>query len=263
MKQIAVFFCAALFVAAAAHANPALIGTWKAEVEGNRAFDIQLTISENGRCTVRVTDENTMQESPGNWSFDGSVLVLNATFRNAAISYVPNIRWTSALNLNADGNSFSILGVTSTGGRQSRIVFWRQNGEGNPLPEIFNPRAIAQIFVAFSRLIPAGSSVAIIGIDSGSPNEAVYYANDLAEHFVNAGNYTILNRRNIDSVIRENDFQLSGMVDDNEIVSIGKFLSASIVISGSVDVAGAQKILTLRAIEVLTSKELSTQRVTL
>jgi len=263
MKQILTFFCMALFATVAVHANPALIGNWKADVDGNRSFDIRLAFSENGRCTVKITDDKDMQETVGNWSYDGSLFRLNATFRNAAVSYVRGLQWSSVLNMSADGNSFNILGIAEAGGRQTRITFFRHDGEDDAMPETFNERAIPQIFAAFSLRIPARASIAIVGIDPAGENEAVFYVNELTRHFVNTRNYTVLERRSIEAVFDENNFQLSGLVDDDAIVSIGKFMGATVVITGSIDIAGTQKRLTIKAIDVLTSELISIQTVTL
>ncbi|MCL2609963.1 MAG: hypothetical protein FWD94_08685 [Treponema sp.] len=120
MKRTLALLCLALLAPIVAGADPALVGTWTATVERNRSFDtFRITFSENGRCTVRVTADDAEQETTGNWSYDGSLLRLNATFRNPAVSHVRNIQWTSVLNLGTDGNSFNILGITETGGPRS------------------------------------------------------------------------------------------------------------------------------------------------
>ena len=257
MKRTLVLFCLAFVVPALAHADPALVGTWEATVERSRSFDTFLvTFSENGRCIVRVADDASMQETTGNWSYDGSLLRLDAAFRNPAISRVRNIRWSSVLNLAADGTSFSILGITESGGRQTRITFFRQDGEPERAADIMDERAVPLIFASFSRGIPAGSRIAVIGIEAPSGNEALFYANELTRHFVNAGQ-VVLERRQIDAVFKENDIQLSGLVDDDAIVSVGRFMGATVVITGSIDTAGRQKRLTVKAIDVLTSRILA------
>jgi hypothetical protein len=176
---------------------------------------------------------------------------LNATFRNAKLDYLKSIQWTSMLSLAADNNSFNILGKTATNGSQTRITFFRQDGSVNQ--EAFNQSVIPQIFAALSADIPARLRIAIVGIDSPNPEEAAFYVNELTLQFVNSKNYTIVERGNIDAVFKEQNFQMS-YVDENAMVSIGKFIEANVVITGSISGTGSQKRMVIKAIDVLTSE---------
>jgi len=155
MKQT-VMFTLIMFALTALYANPSssdLVGTWTATVEHNQSFDdYRIEFTANGRCTVKVSNDNADQETTGNWSYDGAMFKLNATFRNTKLSYLRNIQWTSLLNFTADNNSFNILGKTATNGSQERITFFRQDGVFN---EAFNQQAIPQIFAVLSADIPA------------------------------------------------------------------------------------------------------------
>ena len=91
---------------------------------------------------------------------------------------------------------------------------------------------------------------------ANDPNEATYYLNELTLQFVNARRYTVVDRSDIDAVLAEQDFQLS-YADDNAMVSIGKFIGAQVVITGSISGTGPQKRLIIKAIDVLTSEILS------
>jgi len=51
--------------------------------------------------------------------------------------------------------------------------------------------------------------------------------------------------------------------DNEAIAPIGKFIGATVVITGSINVAGTQKRLTVKAINVLTSELISIQSATL
>ena len=179
---------------------------------------------------------------------------LNATFRNAKLSYLPNIQWSSVLSFTADNNSFNILGKTAANGSQARITFFRQDGAFN---EHFNRQVIPQIFTDLSKDIPARLRLAIVGIDSPNPNEAAFYVNELTLQFVNSKNFTVVDRSNIDAVLTEQNFQMSGYVDDDAFVSIGKFLGATVIVTGNISGTGSQKRIVIKAIDVLTSKILS------
>ena len=260
MKRIVIIFCITVFGITAVYANPNLIGSWTATVEYNRSFDTyKISFTADGRCTVKVSNDNANQETSGNWSWDGTLFRLNATFRNAKLSYLPNIAWSSVLNFTTE-NCFNILGRTATNGSQARITFFRSN---DGFDVTFNDKAVPQIFAAFSRSIPLRSRIAIVGIDSTNANEAAFYVNELTLHFVNTGNYTVVDRSDIDKVLTEQNFQMSGFVDDDAFVSIGKFIGANVVITGNITGTGSQKKLIIKAIDMLTSTILSMEQVNL
>jgi len=261
MKRYIILFSIALSSFISLHANPNFIGTWTATVEYNRQFDTyKINLSDNGRCTVEVSNDNAKQETNGNWSFDGTFFRLNATFRNARLSYLPNIAWSSVLNFSADNNSFNILGRNATNGTQTRITFFKTD---DSFDVTFNQNAIPQVFNTLSQNIPLRSRLAIVGIMATNPNEAIFYVNELTIHFVNTRNYTVVERSNIDAVLTEQNFQMSGYVDDDAFVSIGKFIGATVVVTGEISGTGSQKRLVIKAIDVLTSEILSMVQVNL
>jgi len=249
MKKTIIIFCMAIFCSAL-YAND-LIGTWTATVEYNRSFDTYtINFLANGYCTVKVSNDDGEQETSGNWSYDGSLFRLNAVFRNARLAYLPNIAWSSVISFAADNNSFNILGRTAANGSQARITFFKSVDSF----VTFNERAIPQIFGALTQNIPIGSRLAVVGITADDPNEEAFYLNELTLHFVNSGRYTVVDRGDIDSVIAEQNFQMSGYVDDDAFVSIGKFIGATVVVTGSISGTGSQKRLFIKAIDVLTSE---------
>jgi hypothetical protein len=102
------------------------IGSWVSTVEYNRSFDTyEIKLSANGRCTVKITNDNAEQETTGNWSWDGTIFKLNAVFRNAPISYQRNIQWVSIVNFAGGSNSFNILAKPATNGSNVRFTFFR------------------------------------------------------------------------------------------------------------------------------------------
>ena len=255
MKNHSCFLFITLLTITPLHANPNLIGTWEATVEYNRQFDTyKINLSDNGRCTVEVSNDNAKQETNGNWSFDGTFFRLNATFRNARLSYLPSIAWVSVVNFEPDGNSFHIQDRTSTNGTRTRITFFKTD-EGFDVT--YNDKAISQIFNQFIQNIPQRSRLAIVGITATDPNEADFYVNELTMQFVNSKRFTVVDRSDIDKVLTEQNFQMSGMVDDDAFVSIGKFIGANVVITGSISGTGSQKRLIIKAIDVLTSEILA------
>jgi len=236
----------------AAPSTSDLTGTWTATVEYNRSFDTyKISLTSGGRCTVKVSNDKVEQETMGNWSYDGSLFKLNAVFKNAKLIYLPNIAWTSVLNFATDNNSFNILGKTATNGAQARITFFRSD---DSFDVTFNDKAIPQIFNTLTQNIPLRSQLAIVGVTATDSNEATFYLNELTLNFVNSKKYTVVDRNDIDKVLTEQNFQMSGYVDDKAFVSIGKFIGATVVVTGSITGIGSQKHLVIKAIDVLTSE---------
>ena len=259
MKRIISVLCIAVFGICALCAQSVdrayFNGTWAATVEYNNSFDDYfISFLDNGSCTVRVINNNAEQETTGNWSWDGTYLRLNATFRNARIAYLSNIQWTSIVSLSGGNNSFNILGRAAVNGPQTRITFFRND---NAISVTYDDKAIPSIFNSLSATIPPGSRLAVVGITSADAGEASFYLNELVRQFVNTRRYTVVERSDIDAVINEQNFQMTGLVGDDDYISIGKFIGAEVVITGSISGSGAQKRLTLKAIDMLTSAILS------
>jgi hypothetical protein len=261
MKRTTLIFCITFLGFTALHAAPPdgerLTGIWVATIEYNRSIDTyKISLAADGRCTVKVSNDSAEQETAGNWSWDGSLFRLNAAFRNAKIPYLGNIQWTSVLTLAEGDNSFNILGKPAADGPQTRFTFFRQESG-------FDEKAVPRIFDTLVEHIPPGSRLAVVGITASDPNEGTYYLNELTLQFVNAKKYTVVDRRDIDAVVAELDFQASGYVDDDAFVSIGKFIGAAVVITGSISGTGPQKRMVIKAIDVLTSEILSMSSVSL
>jgi hypothetical protein len=106
------------------------VGSWVTTVEYNRFLDTyEINLLANGRCTVKMTNDNSEQETTGNWSWDGNnrVFKLNAVFRNAKILYQRNIDWVSRVNFADGNNSFNILAKPATAASNIRFTFFRDN----------------------------------------------------------------------------------------------------------------------------------------
>jgi len=105
------------------------IGSWIATVEYNNSFDTyEITMTSNGRCTVKLTNDNAEQETTGNWSYDekAGVFKLNAVFRNAKITYRRNIQWISLVSFADGSNSFNILAKPADNAANNiRFTFFR------------------------------------------------------------------------------------------------------------------------------------------
>jgi TolB-like protein len=117
-------------------------------------------------------------------------------------------------------------------------------------------RAIVNSFYQISRELPSSSTIVIdIGATSRTnEDDAEFILEELTTMFVSNGHEVVARGRTLAAVQREQDFQMSGAVSDDSWVSIGQFLGANVVITGSITGEGERRTLRLRAIDVRTSR---------
>jgi hypothetical protein len=92
------------------------------------------------------------------------------------------------------------------------------------------------------------SKLAIVYVTANDPEITEFIANELEFIMVNEG-FLLVDRSQLDRIRREQNFQMSGEVDDNEAVSIGKMTGANIILTGAVTGTGNLRRLRLRALD--------------
>ncbi|MDR1147172.1 MAG: CsgG/HfaB family protein [Spirochaetaceae bacterium] len=97
------------------------------------------------------------------------------------------------------------------------------------------------------------SKIAIVNVSSADRNLSEFVAGEL-EYIIVNNRFTVVDRSELDRIRREQNFQLSGDVDDNTIVSIGKFAGADVVITGAITGTDATRRLRLRALNTQTAQ---------
>jgi hypothetical protein len=102
--------------------------------------------------------------------------------------------------------------------------------------------------------LPDRSKIAVLSISSRDRNSATFVMDELEFQLVDSSFFTIVDRKTLDHVRSEQNFQSSGDVDDNSAVSMGKMLGADIVITGSISGTGSTQRLTLKALNVQTAE---------
>jgi hypothetical protein len=98
------------------------------------------------------------------------------------------------------------------------------------------------------------TTVAVVSIASKDVESAEFVVDELAYVIVSSGNFKVVDRKSLEAIKSEQDFQTSGEVDDNSAVSIGKLLGANIVITGSISGVGSTRRLRLKALDVKTAE---------
>jgi hypothetical protein len=113
--------------------------------------------------------------------------------------------------------------------------------------------ALARASEETLKSVSRGTKIAIVYITAQDRSTADYIAGELEFMWVNGG-YVIVDRSELDRVRSEQDFQMSGEVDDKTAVAMGKNAGARIIVTGRVDGEGELRRLRLRAIDTQTAQ---------
>jgi len=100
--------------------------------------------------------------------------------------------------------------------------------------------------------VPAGNFIGIINIQSSSVVLSEYIIDELIRNAVRDRNFTVVDRQRLDQIRQEHNFQLSGEVDDNLAVDIGRIIGLQTIVTGSVTPLGSRYRITVRALDVQT-----------
>ncbi len=124
----------------------------------------------------------------------------------------------------------------------------------------------APLFLLFPfLLVPSGGSslgqtrtvIAFVGFRASgdiSASGAQALSNIVNNEIIKSDRYTVVDRRNVESLLEEMGFQHSGATTREEIVELGRILSATKMLFGSIGQLGERYIVELQLIDVETSK---------
>jgi hypothetical protein len=116
--------------------------------------------------------------------------------------------------------------------------------------------AVYRAYEMIIKDMPEQSRLALINIASQDEKDGEFVLDELTDLLVNSKRYSIVDRRSLDSLRAERNFQMTGEVDDGSAVDIGKLLGAEIVITGSIT-GTTDKRLRIKALGVETARILS------
>ena len=102
--------------------------------------------------------------------------------------------------------------------------------------------------------IPHGNMIVFVNVQSTSEALSDFIIDDLTANAVNDRIFTVVDRHQLDVIRAEQDLQLSGEVDDETALSIGRFLGAQTIVSGRVNSLGGHFRLIIRALDVQTAQ---------
>jgi len=115
-------------------------------------------------------------------------------------------------------------------------------------------RAIRHVSDYLNGTIPGGSMVVFMNVQSDSEPLSDFIIDELLANAVNDRVFTVVDRQQLDVIRTEQNLQLSGEVDDETALSVGRFLGAQTIVSGRISSLGGHYRLTIRALEVETAR---------
>jgi TolB-like protein len=87
------------------------------------------------------------------------------------------------------------------------------------------------------------------------PTAAIPVTDKIIEELVNSGKFTILDRTNVEQILREKEFQLSsGIVRNEEIRQAGEYLGADYVVLANASRVGSTYVISAKMIDVVTGE---------
>jgi len=120
--------------------------------------------------------------------------------------------------------------------------------------------AITKSSLEMAERMPSDSTIAILNVFSTNRDTSEYIIGELEYNFVNSGKFRIVDRRRLDQIRVETNFQMSGEVSDDSAISIGNMLGANIVITGEITGIGSNQRLILKALDVRTAQIIAMTR---
>jgi len=220
-------------------------------------------IVQNGVYSVELADTTFKS---GKWNF-GSKKQMNVTANSNSTVIGMTTRYGTVVSMN-------IQSATAIGGGAMAAVPApapqpaRQQPAQSPQPAS-NPAspansgsssietAVLRAAGILAEKIPNRATVAVLSIDSRDPDLAEFIIEELAYLMVQTNKFKVVDRKSLDAVRAEANFQISGDVDDHSAVAIGKLLGASIVITGGVSGSGSTRRLRAKALNVQTAEILA------
>ena len=115
-------------------------------------------------------------------------------------------------------------------------------------------RAIRSVSDYLNETIPGGGLVVFMNVQSDFEQLSDFIIDELLANAVNDRVFTVVDRRQLDVIRAEQDLQLSGEVDDETALNVGRFLGAQVIVSGRIASLGGHYRLTIRALEVETAR---------
>ncbi|GHV96685.1 hypothetical protein AGMMS50293_30050 [Spirochaetia bacterium] len=103
---------------------------------------------------------------------------------------------------------------------------------------------------AIDAKLEQGVKVALLNFSSTSEQFSQYVLDELSANLVNSGKLVIVDRKEIDLIRSETDFQFSGEVSDESAQEVGRMLGAQSIVSGSLTNIGSTYRINIKVLNV-------------
>ena len=111
-------------------------------------------------------------------------------------------------------------------------------------------QAIQEAAENIEKSMKQGQKIAVLNFTSPSEQFSAYVLEELSEHLVNGRKLVVVDRRELDLIRQEENFQMSGEVSDESAQEIGQKLGAQLIASGSLFATGDTYRLRIRVLNV-------------
>ena len=154
-----------------------------------------------------------------------------------------------------------INSCASSGGKASEKGLSEESSDGKApaIPEITLAEAISGAVTAMESALSNGTEIALADVEATPVKLAKHLEKELSDQIKKSGNLTVLARgAELERLIDELNFQMSGFVSDDSMISITSMLGAKSMVFGSFDDLGAFYQYRIRVIDTGTSAIQST-----
>ena len=110
--------------------------------------------------------------------------------------------------------------------------------------------AIRETSDYLNKQLPKGNKLVILNVQSEFPALSEYIIDELIANTVNDRVFSVVDRQQLNTIRAEQNFQMSGEVDDATAQALGRMVGAQIIISGAVSKIGDLYRLRVRALSV-------------
>jgi TolB-like protein len=212
-------------------------------------------IVNNGNYRIEAADTTL---SRGNWN-TGSKKQITVNANSSLIVIGLTMRYGSLISLTIQSTTPLASGgaVTPTASQPAAPVSQPSASAGDGTQAFSLETAVNRAAQKMIDNIPSGATVAVISIATNDLEVAEFVLGEIPYLLVEAKKFKVVDRNSLDKVRAEQGFQISGDVDDNTAISMGKMLGASIVMTGSVSGSGATRRLRVQALDVQTAEILA------
>jgi hypothetical protein len=180
--------------------------------------------------------------------------LINFTAQSQEIMFVVSSSGLGAVNLKKTGEKV-LAGASQPAPVQKEEERPVRSGSGPVNADI--EEALSHAAKTIMEVIPDDSTVAVLGISSRERGVSEFLLEELTYILVDSGLFKVVDRKSLDTIRSEQNFQLSGDVDDSSAVDIGKMLGASVVITGSTGGTDSLRRLRLKVLDVKTAEILT------